>query len=81
VQNFRWVGLHLATTLKCLENSFQHFWQLKMKKCSSLYVYKNKWELYKNLNFLVEVALSGMKTVGDLGNPNKHEFFKEIRIS
>jgi len=52
-----------------------------MKKCSSLYVYKNKWELYKNLNFLVEVALSGMKTVGDLGNPNKHEFFKEIRIS
>lgn len=46
------------------------FWQQNMKKCS-FSVSKNKWELYQNLKFLMEVVLSGMETVGDLGNPKK----------
>lgn len=65
------VGLCLATTLKCLENSFHCFWHQNMKKCSFCMLLKINGNYIKTWIFFMEVALAGMETVGDLGNPKK----------
>lgn len=69
-----------AINLNYLEN-FRHVGQHNMRKVLIFYISKNEWELYQNLQFLMEVVLSGMEAVGDLGNSKKNEVLKETRTS
>lgn len=60
------MGWSLAGTLRCLEESFQYFWQWNMKKKKTVIFvifYKNKWELHQNLKSLMEVVLSETEPV------------------
>ena len=66
-----------GNTFEAFRKFLSAFLATEYEKVLILYVSKNKWELYQNLNFLMEIVLSGMETVGHLGSPKKRKLSKK----